>query len=284
MSKILRNALHVDGRHVEGRRQQSNEISASSQSLALDVSKGNARDNTRDNTRDFQQVQKPDPIVLIEPRGLIRECLMRSLQTATGYSVRGYGSIATWLQHAEAREACLIVLSCAAEVTASVDDHMAELAAAGVKLPIVVLSDNQDPDHVFEVMEKGAKGLISSDITLDVAVQALRLVIAGGVYIPASCVQAAWRHSEPANRGALPKCGMFTARQASVVEALRKGKANKVIAYELDMRESTVKVHVRNIMKKLNARNRTEVAYLTNAGPTLTLTSPHQPLLNGPRA
>jgi FixJ family two-component response regulator len=39
--------------------------------------------------------------------------------------------------------------------------------------------------------------------------------------------------------------------------------ANKLIAYELNMCESTVKVHVRNIMKKLNATNRTQVAYMT---------------------
>ena len=55
-----------------------------------------------------------------------------------------------------------------------------------------------------------------------------------------------------------------TARQAAVVDALRQGKSNKIIAYELNMRESTVKVHVRNIMKKLNARNRTEVAFRVN--------------------
>jgi len=58
--------------------------------------------------------------------------------------------------------------------------------------------------------------------------------------------------------------GMFTTRQAAVIEALKRGKANKIIAYELEMRESTVKVHVRNIMKKLKATNRTEVAYKAN--------------------
>ena len=57
---------------------------------------------------------------------------------------------------------------------------------------------------------------------------------------------------------------MFTARQAEVVEALRRGKANKIIAYELHLRESTVKVHIRNIMKKLKATNRTEVAFKIN--------------------
>jgi DNA-binding NarL/FixJ family response regulator len=48
------------------------------------------------------------------------------------------------------------------------------------------------------------------------------------------------------------------------VDALRRGKANKIIAYELNMKESTVKVHVRNIMKKLRATNRTQVAYIAN--------------------
>jgi DNA-binding NarL/FixJ family response regulator len=47
-----------------------------------------------------------------------------------------------------------------------------------------------------------------------------------------------------------------------VVEAIRQGKPNKIIAYELAMCESTVKVHVRTIMKKLKARNRTQIAYL----------------------
>ena len=61
-----------------------------------------------------------------------------------------------------------------------------------------------------------------------------------------------------------PLAGMFTARQAEVVEAFRRGKANKIIAYELNPRESTVKVHIRNIVKKVKATNRTEVAYKIN--------------------
>ena len=51
-----------------------------------------------------------------------------------------------------------------------------------------------------------------------------------------------------------------TGRQAAVLKALCRGKANKIIAFELNLCESTVKVHIRSIMKKLQARNRTEVA------------------------
>ena len=62
----------------------------------------------------------------------------------------------------------------------------------------------------------------------------------------------------------IPEEHVFSPRQLSVARALRKGTPNKIIAYELNMCESTVKVHVRNIMKKLKAKNRTEIAYLTN--------------------
>ena len=51
-----------------------------------------------------------------------------------------------------------------------------------------------------------------------------------------------------------------TTRELAVVRAIQQGKSNKIIAYELNMCESTVKVHVRNLMKKLNAKNRTDVA------------------------
>ena len=57
-----------------------------------------------------------------------------------------------------------------------------------------------------------------------------------------------------------PTTGLVTARELAVIRAIQKGKSNKVIAYDLNMCESTVKVHVRRIMKKLNAKNRTDVA------------------------
>ena len=52
----------------------------------------------------------------------------------------------------------------------------------------------------------------------------------------------------------------FTPRQIAVLNHLKLGQANKIIARELQMSESTVKIHLRNIMKKMKATNRTEVA------------------------
>jgi DNA-binding NarL/FixJ family response regulator len=56
---------------------------------------------------------------------------------------------------------------------------------------------------------------------------------------------------------------MFTVREHAVLSCLQQGRSNKQIAYDLKLSENTVKVHVRNIMQKLKAHNRTEVAYLT---------------------
>ena len=58
----------------------------------------------------------------------------------------------------------------------------------------------------------------------------------------------------------LPQLHILTSREITVVRAIQQGKSNKIIAYELNMCLSTVKVHVRNIMRKLNAKNRTDVA------------------------
>jgi DNA-binding NarL/FixJ family response regulator len=52
----------------------------------------------------------------------------------------------------------------------------------------------------------------------------------------------------------------LTPSEQRVLELLKKGQPNKVIARELDIEETTVKVHVRRIMRKLNAANRTQAA------------------------
>jgi DNA-binding NarL/FixJ family response regulator len=66
--------------------------------------------------------------------------------------------------------------------------------------------------------------------------------------------------SGPELFGCSQPLGLVTARELAVIRAIQQGKSNKIIAHELNMCESTVKVHVRNVMKKLKAKNRTEAA------------------------
>jgi DNA-binding NarL/FixJ family response regulator len=130
------------------------------------------------------------------------------------------------------------------------------------RIPSILLSDSENPDRIVEALEQGARGYIPTSVAFDVAIKAMRLVRAGGIFVPASSLTV--KHSSDGSTANQIGDIKLTPRQVAVVEALRRGKANKIIAYELNMRESTVKVHVRNIMRKFKATNRTEIAFKAN--------------------
>jgi DNA-binding NarL/FixJ family response regulator len=126
--------------------------------------------------------------------------------------------------------------------------------------PVIILSAVDCPESIFQALESGARGYIpTTDTTLALAMEIIRLVRAGGTFVPPSTLSL--RRINP--QGLTPKpitTQQFTPRQIAVLDHLKLGKANKIIAHELQMSESTVKIHLRNIMKKMNATNRTEVA------------------------
>lgn len=145
-----------------------------------------------------------------------------------------------------------------------------ELELLRVRLPdapTVVLSDRDDIDEVNRALTHGVRGYIPTSVECEVAVAALRLISAGGIFVPADALRSATaKHDNYANgerRGPADELDL-TPRELSVIDLLRKGKPNKLIAAALEMQESTVKVHVRNILKKLNAANRTHAASVAN--------------------
>jgi len=199
-------------------------------------------------------------VLVIEARPLIRECLLSYMEHCA--RIRAFGS-ASWEEYAtRAMAASLpdIVLLCAGdgEQMSKIQPQSFSLDGGAQPIPVVVLSDDRPAGVILELLKAGIRGFIPTSIGMGVAIQVLRLVHSGGTFLPESCLRSlAEREDNPAKHAAL-----FTHRQLQVVEAIRKGKPNKIIAYELNMCESTVKVHVRTIMKKLRARNRTQVAYL----------------------
>jgi DNA-binding NarL/FixJ family response regulator len=142
--------------------------------------------------------------------------------------------------------------------------EISALTAEFKSVPVVILADTDDVKQVVKALEVGARGYIPTSVGVEVCIEAINLAIAGGIFVPASSLLAMRHLVDSSSQDVQPLAGMFTLRQAEVVQALRRGKANKIIAYELKLRESTVKVHIRNIMKKLKATNRTEVAYKLN--------------------
>ncbi|CDX43212.1 Two-component response regulator protein [Mesorhizobium sp. SOD10] len=145
-----------------------------------------------------------------------------------------------------------------------VADEIGRIASEFNSVPVVILADTEDPAQILKALECGARGYIPSSVGINVCVEAINLAAAGGIFVPGSSVLSIRHLISSGSRDIQSLTDMFTLRQAEVADALRRGKANKIIAYELNLRESTVKVHIRNIMKKLKATNRTEVAYKMN--------------------
>jgi len=130
--------------------------------------------------------------------------------------------------------------------------------------PVIAMADSDDLAEIFRALDCGVRGYIPSTMGIGICIEAVSLAMAGGIFVPASSVFAAHRMLATNENTVQRQASMFTGRQAQVIEALKRGKANKIIAYDLNMCESTVKVHVRNVMKKLKATNRTEVVYKLN--------------------
>jgi DNA-binding NarL/FixJ family response regulator len=219
--------------------------------------------------RTFDQETIPrgsKPIVLVEERALMRDYITRGFGASCKDTFIGVSNLDNLFETCEQTD-CATVLLCRSGLCDKEEtiDLLHDVKEHLPHMPVIVLSDTEDGQEIIEVLQAGAQGYIPTSLPLDIAVEAIRLVNAGGTFIPANSLSSARIPQERnyMNRNT-PYNGMFTDRQVAVIEGLRRGKQNKIIAYELNVSESTVKVHVRNIMKKLNARNRTEVAFIIN--------------------
>ena len=148
--------------------------------------------------------------------------------------------------------------------------HIAELRERLPALPIIVLSGVEDPDVMRAAIDLGALGFIPKAYSPDVMLSAVRLVLAGGVFVPqmmlsgmshqpAGVAPAAADTAGGARSTTLDQLrGLLTERQIDVLRLLSQGKPNKLIARDLGISEGTVKIHLAAIFRALDVRNRTE--------------------------
>lgn len=142
----------------------------------------------------------------------------------------------------------------------------AQLMASEPSVPIVALTEVRDVENLHFILELGIRGVIPTDIGIEFFMPALKLALSGRVLLWSNALHPArHRQSDDATPRAFSGLGgNLTPREVMVAEALRSGKSNKVIARELDIRESTVKVHVGRILRKLEVTNRTAAAFEIN--------------------
>ena len=125
---------------------------------------------------------------------------------------------------------------------------------------VIVLSALEDRQTIVAAMTAGAAGYIPKSSSNDVMREAVRLVLAGGKYLPPSLLTPA--PAPPRTKRAIDSAAALglTDRQLAVLRLIAKGASNKLICRELELAERTVKAHVSAVLRALNVGSRTQAA------------------------
>jgi DNA-binding NarL/FixJ family response regulator len=224
--------------------------------------------NTRPIVEQAAELAAAPMVLYIDKHRLGRDCISEQLASQLSqWTVDSLASMSELKKEGDWSNESLVVLHAhsASVGTAEFAGEIAMIAEVAPGVPFVVMSDLEDAAEALLAIRSGARGYLPASLPLSQVIAAIRFVAEGGTYIP-TCILT-YVPPRPSPTTQMDGDGnpiAFSPRQLQVLERLRQGKQNKIIAYELGMCESTVKVHIRLIMKKLNARNRTQVVLLTN--------------------
>jgi two-component system nitrate/nitrite response regulator NarL len=143
---------------------------------------------------------------------------------------------------------------------------------------VVVLADHLDPITMMRALQAGLNGLCSTRMERDALLKALELVVLGETFIASALVltmldeTSQAPESRQAMTSAVPPINDTAARhhnlsgrEVEILKQLMEGESNKVIAKKLGIAEATIKVHVKTILRKVRAQNRTQAALWATA-------------------
>lgn len=128
-------------------------------------------------------------------------------------------------------------------------DRMVEVAG---DCPVALLTGMGSADMARKALDRGAAGFVPKTLGTKAMLSAARFMIAGEKFLPLEFIT---QQAEPAS-------GLLSQRETEVLKGICEGKSNKEIANELALQEVTVKLHVKTLTRKLEARNRTHAAMI----------------------
>jgi DNA-binding NarL/FixJ family response regulator len=199
-------------------------------------------------------------VLIADDHPLVRDALARTVQQLSAdVQVRQAGDLDGLLRLAAQGDADLALVDLNMPGMDGIVG-LRRLRDAAPTLPIVVASGQEDPMTIRAVLAAGAVGFIPKSERSEVLLGALRLVQAGGTYVPSRLLDSTARPPPTDLHSA-----ELTPRQLDVLRCLLRGEPNKLIARELGLTEGTVKIHIAAILRALHARNRTEAVVRARA-------------------
>jgi len=204
-------------------------------------------------------------VAIIERNPIFREGLMRVLAQA------GFKALMTYetLRHFAAEDlgGCekLLVVADLEAVDGTIEDAVAAIRARIVSVQIVFISDCVSEAVLKAAIQHGADGLLRKQISCPALVKSLELILLGERLFPVLPFDlTAPVIRDPVSDFLNSKCTealkRLSSREIEVLDCLSVGSPNKVIARKFGIAEATVKVHVKAILRKISAKNRTEAA------------------------
>jgi two-component system, NarL family, nitrate/nitrite response regulator NarL len=203
-------------------------------------------------------------LCVIDPSTLSRAGLVSLLRAMEFGNVDEAASVAELEQAGDARPSPDVVLVDLSFGAGDVAQTMAEIGAWAPHCKVVFLAQELDIALLGACFAAGASGYLLKDISRDALQGTLRLVAAGEKVFPSAlAVQMAGlvnRFGERRMSSAKLHTGNLSEREIDILRCLVTGYPNKTIAANLAIAESTVKVHLKRILRKTHASNRTQAA------------------------
>ncbi|MBI3229140.1 MAG: response regulator transcription factor [Burkholderiales bacterium] len=162
-------------------------------------------------------------------------------------------ALALMQQHLDIR-LCLIDLTLRGENGMSVIALLKDINPAVVT---VIVSGDERPATIVAALDAGAMGYVPKSVSPEIMVQALQLVLAGGIYLPSSLLESNQQQSE-SEESADSKLVGLTERQLQVLQCLLRGWPNKLICRDLNISDNTLKGHLAAIYRTLDVKSRTQ--------------------------
>jgi two-component system, NarL family, nitrate/nitrite response regulator NarL len=147
---------------------------------------------------------------------------------------------------------------------ASPVEGVRRLREAAPRTPILVVTGNEDDATLLALFDLGIAGFAPKTSKSAVIEAAIRLILAGGRYLPDRVIELAALRSGRAPQHA--SAARLTERQRDILVQLETGRTNKEIARDLDLSPATVKAHTAAVILALGASNRTDAVYKAREG------------------
>lgn len=221
-------------------------------------------------------LSKKSKIVILAKADLLAECLTQAISTRfEGREVVSLSEADSLLDGNLDDVALVMLYRMPANTFPSIIRTIHEFHPKASIGLVVENADEVDASIAGFVDEGLIHGVLPLNLHLDVCLTAIDLLMKGGEHFPAALLRrlapkglsgsaAAQREASaeampPVQRSDVGR-GLLTTREIQILDLICMGTQNKIIADRLGLSENTVKVHVRNIYKKMNVRNRTEAA------------------------